>query len=58
MLRIPSGVRVFVATRRMSCAANVDDLVHRVRSEVGADPLSGDIFCFFNHRRRRVTLLV
>jgi transposase len=56
MLRIPASVRVFVATRPISCSVGVDTLVARVR-EFEMDPLEGDLFCFFNPSHDCVKLL-
>jgi transposase len=58
MLKLPVSIRVFVATSPTGTHAEVDVLVRRVRDEIGVDPFSGDLFCFFNRRRDRVKLLV
>jgi transposase len=58
MLRLPPTVRVFVATRPVSASAGADVLAQRVRSDIGNEPSSADIYCFFNRRRTRVKLLV
>ena len=58
MLRLKAGVRVFAATKPFHSNAGIDRLVQLVRDELGEDPLSGDVFCFFNARRDQVKLLV
>lgn len=58
MLRLEAGVRVFASTNPFHSNAGIDRLAQLVRDELGEDPLSGDIFCFFNNRRDQVKLLV
>lgn len=58
MLRLAADVRVFAATKPFHSNAGIDRLAQLVRDEFGEDPLSGDIFCFFNERRDHVKLLV
>lgn len=58
MLRLPRSLRVFVSTRPVNVQASVDRLVRFVREDFGADPFTDNLYCFFNHRRDRVQLLV
>jgi transposase len=58
MLRLPRSVRVFVSTRPVHCSTEADGLVRRVREDIGEDPYSGNLFCFFDRRRTRVKLFV
>lgn len=58
MLRLPLSVRVFVATRPVHFSAQIDSLLRRVRDDLGADPFTGSIYCFFNRHRTSVKLLV
>lgn len=58
MLTLPTSVRVFAATATIGPRTDVDKLVQLVRETIGEDPFSGNVFCFFSHRRDRVKLLV
>ena len=58
MLRLPRSVRVFASTTPINYSTGFDGLVSRARGCLCEDPFSGNIFCFFNHRRDRVKLLV
>lgn len=58
MLRIPRWVRVFVATSSINLSTDIDGLLRIVRDCFREDAFTGNIFCFFNHRRDRVKLLV
>ncbi len=58
MLTLAAGVRIFAATKPSHSNAGIDRLAQLVRDEFGEEPLSGDIFCFFNKRRDQVKLLV
>lgn len=58
MLRLPVSVRVFVATRPVHFSAQADSLLRRVRDDLGTDPFTGSLFCFFNRHRTTVKLLV
>ena len=58
MLTLPPGRRVFAATGAVDFCKGFDGLVALVRSQIGRDPLTGDLFCFFNRRRDRVKILV
>jgi transposase len=58
MMVLPKSVRIVVLTRPVAFTTDVDGLARLVRDVLADDPLSGDIFCFFNPRRDRVKLLV
>jgi len=58
MIVLPQSVRIVVLTRSVAFTMDVDGLARLVRDVLLDDPLSGDIFCFFNPRRDRVKLLV
>jgi transposase len=50
MLRLPSSVRVFVATAPCDMRRQFDGLAALVRSEMERDPKSGDLYVFRNKR--------
>ena len=58
MIVLPQSVRIVVLTRSVAFTMDVDGLARLVRDVLLDDPLSGDIFCFFNPRRDRVKILV
>lgn len=58
MLNLPDRRRIFVATQPINAVWGVDRLVRVVREQFNEDPLSGDLFCFFNRKRNRVKLLI
>lgn len=58
MIVLPESVRIVALTTPVTFQTDIDGLMRRVREELGADPFSGDLFCFFNPRRDRVKLLV
>lgn len=58
MLVLGRTVRIFALTRQVDVRAGADVLAQRVRRDVGIEPTSGAIFCFFNRKRTRVMLLV
>ena len=52
MLTIPAGrLRIFVATEPLDMRKQFDGLAGAVRNALGGEPLSGDLFLFFNRRR-------
>jgi transposase len=57
MLSIPLPVRIFLCTRHADLRKSFDGLAQLVREFLGADPLSGHLFVFFNKRRDRLKLL-
>jgi len=58
MLNLPDRKRIYVATQPVHGSCGVDRLVSVVREQFGENPLSGDLFCFFNRRRNRVRILI
>ena len=58
MLTLPRSVRIFVAVEPVDFRKAFDGLSAVIRDQFGDDPLSGDVFVFFNKRRDRVKLLV
>jgi transposase len=57
MLKLPATARIVVATRPVHWNAGVDRLVQVARDELGENPFSGTLFCFFSRRRTEVKLL-
>lgn len=58
MLRIPPSVRVFVSTTPVDLRLGIDRLAELARREIGEDPFSGDLYCFFGPSRDQVVMLV
>jgi transposase len=58
MLRLSESIRIFAAVSREHYPKGIDGLVEVVRTSLGEDPLSGDLFCFFNHGHNQVKILV
>lgn len=56
---IPSGrgVRVYAATSPTDMRKSFNTLAELVRTELGRDPLSGELFLFTNARRTRAKVL-
>lgn len=52
-----SSVRVYAATRPTDMRKSYDTLAAIVRSEMGRDPLSGELYLFTNARRNRAKVL-
>lgn len=57
MLSLPLPVRVYLCLEPTDMRRSFDGLCRMVREEVGADPLSGDLFVFRSKRGDRVKLL-
>jgi transposase len=57
MLSLQAGTRVFVSTVPTDMRCSFEGLTHRVRSVLNEDPLSGQLFVFFNRARDRVKVL-
>lgn len=53
----PRG-RVFLAVPPADMRCSIDGLAGLVRSGLGEDPLSGDLFAFTNRRRDRIKILL
>ncbi len=58
MLSLGVGTRVFLALDVTDMRKSFDTLAELVRSVIGEDPLSGDVFVFCNRGRNRVKVLV
>jgi transposase len=58
MLGLPLGARVLVSRAAVDFRKAHDGLVAVVRDAFRDDPLSGDLFVFFNRRRDRIKVLV
>ena len=57
MLNVGSSTAIFACTTPVDFRKQHDGLVAIVRGQLGADPLDGSLFVFFNRRRDRVKLL-
>lgn len=57
MLSLSGVYRYFLHRDKTDMRKGIDGLSGLVRSGLNRDPLSGDIFIFFNHRRTQVKLL-
>lgn len=58
MLSFPFRGRVFLATAPADMRRAMDGLAGLVRSGLGEDPMSGDLFAFTNRARDRIKILV
>jgi transposase len=58
MLSLSDARRYFLYRKQADMRKGFDGLCGLVRQELGKDPLSGDIFIFFNRRRNQVKLLL
>lgn len=58
MLSFPASVRIYVAAEAVDLRRGFDGLSATTRSVIGADPLSGHVFCFLNRRKNRIKLLL
>ena len=57
MLNLPATTRVFLHREPVDFRKSHDGLCGVIRSGLGRDPLSGDLFVFLNKRRNRVKLI-
>ncbi len=57
MMAMGRGVRVYAATKPTDMRKSFNTLSELVRSEMGRDPLSGELFLFTNARRTRAKVL-
>lgn len=57
MLSLPSNVSIFVHAEAADLRKGFEGLSGIVRRELGADPLDGSLFLFFNRRRDRLKIL-
>jgi transposase len=55
---LPAAVRIYVAAEAIDLRRGFDGLSATTRTVIGADPLSGHLFCFLNRRKNRIKLLV
>jgi transposase len=58
MLSFPPTVQVHVANEAVDMRKSYDGLSGCVEQILGADPLSGHLFVFFNRKRTQVKILV
>jgi len=58
MLSFPGVHHYFLYREKTDMRKGIDGLCGLVRDGLKRDPLSGDIFIFFNHRRNQVKLLL
>jgi transposase len=58
MLSFPPTVQVHIAHEAVDMRKSYDGLSGCVEQILGADPLSGHLFVFFNRRRNQVKILV
>ncbi len=58
MLSLSPSCRYFVYRQHADMRKGFDSLSGLVRDGLGKDPLSGDVFIFFNRRRTQVKLLL
>lgn len=58
MLSLSSAQRYYLYRHACDMRKSFDGLSGIVRSELGGDPTSGDVFVFINRRRDRIKLLV
>jgi transposase len=57
MLNFPPAVRIWLGSQPVDLRRSFDGLAELVRQHLLADPLSGHVFVFRNHRSDRVKLL-
>jgi transposase len=58
MLSFPPTVRIFLCAVRVDLRKSFDGLAGCVEQIIGADPLSGHLFVFFNRRATLVKVLM
>jgi len=58
VLSFDGGRRIFLARAATDMRKSFDTLAALVRSDLGEDPLCGDIFVFVSRNRQRVKILV
>lgn len=57
MFALTAATRIYLYRRACDMRKSFDGLCGLIRSELGADPLSGSLFVFCNRRRNMVKLL-
>lgn len=58
MLSLAANIRVFVAAAPVNMRLSFDSLAGLVHKQTGKDPMSGDLYVFFNKRADSVKILV
>ena len=58
MLSFPSTVKVFACREPIDMRKSFDGLCGCIQQQLGADPLSGHLFAFFNKRATMVKVLL
>lgn len=58
MFTFPSTVKVYICKEPVSMHKSYDGLCGSTSSLIGADPLSGHLFVFYNRRRTMVKILM
>lgn len=58
MLMFPATVRIYLAAEPVDLRRGFDGLSAATRQIIGAEPLSGHLFCFLNRRRNRLKVLL
>lgn len=58
MLALTAAARIYLYQSPCDMRKSFDGLCGLIRSELGADPLSGSLFVFCNRRRTMVKLLI
>jgi transposase len=57
VIALPSTIRVYAAVEPVDLRAGFDRLALHVREIIALDPLSGQLFLFFNRRANRAKVL-
>ena len=57
MITVPTGIRVFVATKPVDFRRGAESLVALVREHLGHDPFSGTIYVFRSKRADRLKIV-
>ena len=57
MLKVRSGIQIFVSTSLIDMRKSIDSLSVLVKQEFNGDPLSGHLFVFFNRTRDKVKII-
>jgi transposase len=58
VLTFPPTVRIYLCREAIDMRKSYDGLSGCVQERIGADPLSGHLFVFFNRRRTQVKVLM
>lgn len=57
MLKVRSGIQIFVSTSLIDMRKSIDSLSVLVKQEFNGDPQSGHLFIFFNRSRDKVKII-